>query len=227
MVRIATTKEGGKMKVVVVYRNGEEKLRVLAEVKNGVLRSGKNILINNDLIKAPHTRESVCAAIKAGRITPEIEAMGMRIGENGNGLVCRWDADVQAEARAEAERQYNALPADVRAAREERQAIDALYAAAQRSEYATDDNQMIRSMAQRSEADRRLAAWRKQYPEAARDEQAAEFRRKADRQDELAAGALVYDCDGSFSREMQDERAAEFRTQAAEFRRKAAQLAEV
>lgn len=210
------------MKSVIAYRNGVEKIRVMAEVRNGVLRSGKNILINNDLIKAPHTPARVCAAIKAGKITPEIEAMGMRIGDNGNGLVVRWAADVDAEDRAKAQAEYEALPADVRAAQEERAAIDRLFAAAWKSENQdTDDMQMDRAMRQRSEANRRLAAWKTKYQTAAENEKKKDLMAQAEKLDELAVGALVYDCDGSLTPEMQQQRHDEFKSRAAELRKQA------
>jgi hypothetical protein len=89
----------------------------------------------------------------------------------------------------------------------EREAISQLFAAAYRSEqHDTDDNQMMRAMRQRSEATSRLAAWRAKYPDAARAEEASELRSRAADKRELAVGALVYDCDGSLSREMQQER---------------------
>ena len=116
------------LKTVVAYRNGEAKLRIPAEVRNGVLRNGNNILINADLIKPPHSRASVSAAIKTGEITPEIEAMGMHIGDNGNGLICRWEADINAE-RAEKQRQHLAAHPELA----ERNAIAKLFAAAERS----------------------------------------------------------------------------------------------
>ena len=89
------------MKIVIVSRNGEEKLRVPAEIRNGILRAGKNILINSDLIAGSGmSKEQVAAEIKSGRITPQIEAMGMRLGDNGNGLVCQWAEDVEREKAA-------------------------------------------------------------------------------------------------------------------------------
>ena len=55
-------------KTVIVIRDGEIKLRVPnAEIRNGIIRVGKNILINGDKIVAPHTKESVAASIKAGK----------------------------------------------------------------------------------------------------------------------------------------------------------------
>jgi len=57
-----------KQSIVVVSRNGEEKLRVPAEIRNGILRSGKAILINSDLLAVSGMSQSyVMGEIKAGR----------------------------------------------------------------------------------------------------------------------------------------------------------------
>jgi hypothetical protein len=100
------------MRIVQVTRNGEVKLTVPAEVRKGILRHGDAILINADLIP-PGEKDRVVAAIKAKQITPEIEAMGMRIGDNGNGLVCRWLDEVQAEQRAKMDAVRKPLPAGI------------------------------------------------------------------------------------------------------------------
>lgn len=210
------------MKLLNVYRNGEKKLSIPAEVRNGVLRAGKNILINSDLIRSPWTPATVAAAIKSGKITPEIEAMGMRPGDNGNGLICRWAADEAAEKTAKLEAAYNAMPPEKRAEIEERNAIDRLYCAARRSEHHDeDDNQMMRAMQQRAEADRRLAAWRAKYPEAAAAERREKLLEQAEEQKRLAVGALTYDADGALSPAMQQERHDELMARAAELTKQA------
>jgi hypothetical protein len=213
------------MRIVQVTRDGEIKLTVPAEIRNGVLRHGQAILINGDLVRAPWTKETVAAAIKTGRITAEIEAMGMRIGDNGNGLVVRWLDEVQAEERAQAQAAYDALPGEVRAAREERAAIDKLYRRAHQSlNHDTDDNNLMRGYSLRAEADQRLAAWRKQYPEAAKEERRAALLAQAEHEESLAVGALTYDCDGSFSPEYQRQRHDEMMAKAAALRRQAEEL---
>lgn len=210
------------MKVINVIRDGEIKLRVLAEIRDGILRSGKNILINNDLIIAPWTKEKVAAEIKAGRITSEIEKMGMVHGDNGNGLVCKWEEEMVAEREAKEKAAYNALPQDVRDAREERDAISRLFAAAWQSEHRDeDDNNINRAMMQRGEAAQRLAAWRVKYPAAAREEDRNELLEKAEKEESLAKGALVYDADGWLSRVDQKKAHDEHMAKAAEYRRQA------
>jgi hypothetical protein len=213
------------MRLVQVTRNGEIKLTVPAEVRNGILRHHDAILINADLIPATTTKAAVAAAIKAGKITPEIEAMGMHIGDNGNGLVVRWLDEVQAEERVKAKAEYDALPAEVRAAREERAAIDDLYRRSYKAlNRDTDDNNVERGYRLQAEADRRLAAWQEKYPDAAKEELRRDLLARADHEEELAVGALTYDCDGSFSPEYQRQRHDEFMAKAADYRRQAAQL---
>ena len=213
------------MRTVQVTRNGEIKLTVPAELCNGILRHNEAILINGDLIPASTTKAAVAAAIKAGQITPEIEAMGMHIGDNGNGLVVRWLDEIQAEERAKADAEYQALPAEVRAAREERTAIDDLYRRSHKAlNHDTDDNNVERGYRLQAQADQRLAAWREKNPDARKEERRQTLLAQADREEHLAVGAMTYDCDGSFSAEYQQQRHDEFAAKAAELRRQAAQL---
>lgn len=216
------------METVIVTRNGETKLRVPAEIRNGVLRHGKNILINGDLLATSGlTKDEVKTKIKKGDITPEIEAMGMKIGDNGNGLVCRWAKDVRAEENKAREAIYNALPADVRAAREERKAIDKLYYQSDRSlNHDRDDNNVMRGYGQQSEADKRLKVWREKYPHAAAKEKAELLLTKADREDSLASGALTYDADGWIGPEEQQRRHDEYKKEADDLRQKAQSIIE-
>lgn len=214
------------MRTVIVYRNGEIKCRVTAEIRNGILRHGKNILINNDLIQsAGLNKDHVVRQIKAGNITPEIEALGMHIGDNGNGLVCRWADEVRAEEEAERKAKYDALPAKVRAAREERIAIDELYYRADRSlNHDTDEDNVSRGYRLQAEADRRIKAWRERYPYAAERERVNDLRAKADREDSLAVGALTYDADGWISPEEQQRRYDAGKAAATALRAEAEQL---
>lgn len=213
------------MRTVIVYRNGEPKLIVPAEEKNGVLRSvGGSILINNDLV--PEGRlEWLKKQMKARKITPEIESWGIKLGDNGNGLIARRSDEVEAEEKRKADAEYAALPQEVRECREERIAIDRLFAAAHKSlNHDLDDNNVMRGYQQQAEANRRLDAWKKKYPREAELERAADLRAAADKQDDLASGALVYDCDGSFSPEYQQQRADTFRAKANALRAEAEKI---
>jgi hypothetical protein len=138
--------------------------------------------------------------------------MYARMGVNPSGLVLV-DANEERAAEKRAAMEYRAAHPEV----VEREAINQLYASASRSEHHdTDDDQMMRAMSQRAEARRRLAEWRTKYPEASQAEHAAELRAQADHKRHLAAGALVYDCDGSLSREMQQARHDCFMREAAD-----------
>jgi len=215
------------MKTVVAIRNGKETLRAQAEERNGILRSGDNILLNADLVAASGLgREYVMREIKAHRITPQIEALGMRLGDNGNGLVCRWEADIIAEQRAEAKKAYEALPAEVREAKEERAAISELYARSGKAlNHDLDEDNVSRGYSLRAEADRRLKAWRAQYPAEARKERAASLVAQAEHEEDLAAGALVYDADGWIGPEERQERHDDMMAKARMLRAGAAELA--
>ena len=213
------------METVIVYRDGVQKLRVPVEVRHGILRHGDQILINADLIHLPATKASVVAEIKARRITPAIEAMGMRLGDNGNGLIVRLAADVDREERSKANAAYAALPEDVRAAREERLAIGELYCLSDRAlNDDTDEDNVSRGYGLRAEADRRLAAWHIQYPAAATEERRASLLAQADHEDDMASGALIYDCDGSLSPADQRRRHDEYAAKATALRQQAASL---
>jgi hypothetical protein len=94
------------MKTVTITRNGQHVKTTAAIEKDGVLwshdRNGKAdmVYINSALIPDGQ-REAVVAANGARRITPEIIAMGIKIGDNGNGLVAKWDAPVRQLTAAE------------------------------------------------------------------------------------------------------------------------------
>jgi glycine/D-amino acid oxidase-like deaminating enzyme len=204
------------MKTVIVYRNGEEKLRVPAEVRNGILRHGDNILVNSDLI---------AAQIKSGNITPEIEAMGMRYGDNGKGLIVRWAEDVNRELAAQATAVYNALPQEIRDMRAERIAIDRLFAASDKSlNHDTDDNNVERGYRQLGEAKSRLKIWQEKHPRESDLERAEHLLARAEKEEELASGAMLYDSDGWIGPKEQGNRRDEFLAKAAALRAEAVEI---
>ena len=214
------------MKTVVIMRNGEEKGMVQAEERSGILHSQNHILLNADLVAASGLgQDYVRKEVKARRITPQIEALGMRLGDNGNRLVCRWLDDLLAEQQAEAKKEYDALPAAVRAAKEERAAIDKLYARSYQALHSDmDEDNISRGYSLRAKADRRLEAWRAQYPAEARKEESARLIAQAEHEEDLARGALVYDADGWLGPEEQQKRHDERMAKAQELRAKAAGL---
>ena len=192
-----------KTTTVVCRRDGNVMLRVpRAEVRTDgtVWLQGMPILDGSAVGALPKSEAADLVRAKAWDKIPA--AMYARMGINPSGLELVDDAADIAAARKTAAEYRAAHPEAV-----EREAISQLFASAYKSEHHdTDDNQMMRAMQQRSEATSRLAAWRAEYPDAARAEDASELRSRAADKRELAAGALVYDCDGSLSREMQQER---------------------
>jgi hypothetical protein len=162
-------------------------------------------------------------AVKAQRWDDIPAAQYARLGTSASGLLVRDSAEIDAEDRQaadQARREYeNAHPGAV-----ERREIAAIYARADQRERACDDNNVIDSVRLYALARTRLAAWRNKYPAEARAEDAAHLCSKADHQRELAAGALVYDCDGSISSEDQQRRHDECMAEAGKLEKQALEL---
>lgn len=114
------------------------------------------------------------------------------------GDVLLTDAEAATLERAIAE-YHGALASEAaRLERVERRRIAAMYAqAVQRADYPDE------SISLRLTADKALAAWREQYPDAAREERQQMLRDQAAHERHLASGALTYDADGSLSHEDQ------------------------
>lgn len=198
-------------KTVIIKKNGETKMRVPAYVVNGVLRvSDGNILINSALIPAGQEAK-VKAALQARHITPEIEAMGIKLGDNGNGLVAVWqDDDIRAERAA----MEPALVERARISEMHRKAHKAL-------NHDTDDNNVVRGYSLQAAADKMLAAWQAKYPEHAKRERAQDMLAEARELIHTAQGALTYDCDGSISPDEQMARHSQLMAEARELKRQA------
>jgi len=219
------------MKTVVATRNGEETLRTQAEERNGALYSGGKILLNPDLVEISGlSKNFIFRERRMHQNSPQIAALGMRLGDNGNGLVCRWlDAPI-AEQQAEAKKECDALPNEAlpdeeQAAKEERAEISKLYVrSSQALNFDLDGENVSRGYSLRAKADRRLEAWRAQYPAEARKEEAGRLIAQAEHEEDLAAGALVYDADGWEGPDEQQKRHDEMMARARELRAKAAGL---
>ena len=201
------------MKTVVATRNGEETLRTQAEERNGALYSRGKILLNPDLVEISGlSKNFIFRERRMHQNSPQIAALGMRLGDNGNGLVCRWlDAPI-AEQQAEAKKECDALPNEAlpdeeQAAKEERAEISKLYVrSSQALNFDLDGENVSRGYSLRAKADRRLEAWRAKYPAEARKEESARLIAQAEHEEDLAAGALVYDADGWIGPEERQER---------------------
>jgi hypothetical protein len=138
------------------------------------------------------------------------------LGENEGGLVVVTGA--AEKARIEAERRaYLATPEGK--ANQARIEVDRMFASAERLR-----NYPGEYFPAKMDAEDALKAWQAKYPDAARRERAARLRSQADHQRELATGALVYDCDGSFSSAYQQKRHEEFMAKAADLDAQAAEI---
>jgi len=206
-------------RALVVTKNGEVVLCVSVEERtNGTLRCDKQILINGDLVPEGE-KDRVVRQIKEGNITPEIESYGMHMGDNGNGMVAVWADEYDAEQKKNAEIEYAALPENVRKAREERAEISRLFDRADKSlNHDTDDMNVERGYSLLGQAERRFEQWKKDYPEAAREEKKKGLLSKAEELEHRARGARLYDADGSISPEMQEERYKKLMAEAANVR---------
>jgi len=209
---------------VAIITKGEVKKMLPVEIKNGILRHGKSILINSDLVPTGKM-EWLKKQINAQNITPEIESYGIRIGDNGNGLVARWYDDILAEQQVAIKAAYNLLPVEIRAAREEREAISDLFDQAHRAlNNDTDDNNVIRGLRLLSQAQTKFSDWENNYPLAAQKERGQELLSKADKQKSLAIGALTYDADGWLDSDARQKSHDEHMNKASELISQAKQL---
>ena len=96
----------------------------------------------------------------------------------------------------------------------ERKEIADLFSRADHAEHNPRYQDYALACALRAEARGRLHTWSKRYPAEWTEERAAELRVAAEHSRDLAAGARVYDCDGSLSEDDRERRAAEFEAEA-------------
>lgn len=198
----------------VIYQDNE---RIIRQV-DGALKiesNGKQAPVHPDLYALPDpvapTGKYADALRKAGKNPADYDAYII------NGLPILMPKTVTPAllaARDEYRAEVDAIRNDP--ANMERRKIAAMYVKAERlRDYPGEYYGML------AEADAALRAWREKYPKAAARERAEGLRAKADEQDRLAKGALVYDADGLLSHEDQERRAAEFRAKAAALRAEA------
>jgi hypothetical protein len=201
------------METVIIKRNGTTNIVTPAEEKNGKLYTPKgNLLVNRDKIPAERS-DYIKQQLQARNITPEIEAMGIYIGDNGNGLIAQWADDVRKEAIA-----------SLTDAQRERSEISRLYAQANQAYHACDDSNIMRYHQYKSDADARLKAWEEKYPKEARKEKADNLIAEAEKKESLAEGALYYDADGLLDAEARQKRHDEIMAEAKEIRAKAKKI---
>jgi hypothetical protein len=196
---------------IEILRDGEIKLTIWATIEQGGLIRLRNggLLLSGDKV-APADRARIKADADAGRLTDEVGAAAVRLGDNGNGLIAR----------------IRPTPADTRSdAQRERDEIYLIADQAERAEHAAYYDP-ARICQLRAEHDRKLAEWREKYPAEAVEEQRAALIRKAEKFEELAIGASFYDSDGWLDEQQREKRAAEFRAEAEALRKKADDMGE-
>ena len=211
-------------KTLVVIRDGEVKLTL----PRAVIRADGSIWYNNiPLLNCGATgaldKATAAAVVKAGQWDKIPAAMYTHLGVNESGLIVRDAAEIESERRTvneQARKDYDLANPGA----SERRAIHALFAHARARRDAADDNNTMDYFRLSSQANARLKIWREKYPAEARAEDAAALRVKADGARSLAAGAMVYDCDGSLSPQMQGQRRVEFLASAADYDKRAAKL---
>jgi len=210
---------------VYLYRGTERRLRVPnATIKaDGSIWCGAAPALDGEAMAADGAdRAAVIAAIKR---------------RDYSGIAASWYVRMsapKAPGGIEGVREAEALRRDAaakRAAEEamspadrERREIERLRNRAERLAESDSEDNVSGPMRLRAEADRRMAAWRKAYPDEARAEEAGRLERLAVDEDRLAAGAATYDADGWLSEADREERAAGHRATAAEYRERAAAL---
>jgi len=129
-----------------------------------------------------------------------------KVGVNPSGLTVITQAEYRAQSRAEVEAARAArTPAQV-----ERDRISGLYRKAYQRRDASDDCNVMDYYRIKGQADAALAKWREDYPEEAKEERRAELRAKAEKERELAQGALFYDSDGWLDEAARQARHDEF-----------------
>ena len=200
-----------------VSRNGEIKAIVpLVIHADGTLwnANGKAPLIDS---QAPGFvaagAEKITVLLKAGNFNEIPNDCFSRVGLSDTGLEVISCDDIRA---AEA--------AALTPAQKERIRISKLYAKANSRLNAEDDCNTMDYYRIKAEADGALKEWRANYPKDAAEEKANNLDMEAERQEELASGALVFDMDGSLSADDQQKRHDDFMAKAADLRKQAETL---
>ena len=188
-----------RMKTIVeILVNGKVKMTLPVEVRpDGTLwgpsTNGPTPAINGFLLeKNGISRDEFKRQSNNGKFSPEVLACCMHLGENPGGRL------VRDKSTADTEAERSITPAN-----RERREIDRMFAAAERVDRSEDDEEYRRK---RFAAEGRLDAWKIKFPSEAAAERADAIRARAARRRELAAGAMLYDCDGSLSQSDQEER---------------------
>ncbi len=201
----------------VIYKDDERTITLVHGCLD-ICTNGRQAPISPELSTLPNPiappAKQIAMLRQIGKDPADYDAYRMPLAKDLYLLVPNKVTPSLLDARDEYRAEINAIrndPANV-----ERRRIDAMYAKAERLvDYPGEYYGLL------ADAEAALKAWTAKYPAAAAKERANDLRAKADRQDSLAAGALVYDADGWLSSEEQERRAAEFKVRAAELRAEA------
>lgn len=208
-----------------VLVDGELKVTFPGEIRAdgtiwGITNGKATPLVNGFLVAAAglsvsdHKKQ-----VASGKFTAELLGCCMKLGENPGGrlVIDKTAADRQSDADYE-----SALSPLDREKRELRREISAAERRVERCDRSQDDVEFYR-LKQKAEALEQNFFTR--FPEELLKEKVAAMRDRAERLRALAAGAMLYDCDGSLSREDQEERREEMLAEAQQIDAKANTLA--
>lgn len=205
--------------MVEVLKDGQVTLTVPVEIRDGVLwgktSAGVTPLVNGFLLeKAGIDKSEIGKCARSGDFPQAILACCLVMGENAGGRLVR-DKD-------EARRAADAAMSPVE--REKRKLL---------SEIASVENQARRCDRSEDDEEFRRLTWKAErlqkefydrFPEEKIADQARELLSRAAHRRDLAAGAMVYDCDGSLSYQDQVRRHDELIAEATKLESQAEEL---
>ena len=186
------------MAIIEILVDGKVTLTVPATVhSDGTIWSigqPSKPVINGALAESRGIPRSVCTEqVRTGNYTPEVLACGMVLGENFGGRFARDRDAAEAAARDAADAAMSPIDREKRNLLMEIARVEKQARTCDRSE---DDveYQRLRGKAQKLQND-----FYTRFPEEKAADQVRSLRSKAEHIRGLAAGAMVYDCDGTLS----------------------------
>jgi len=202
------------MSTYLAIRDGVIRARIPdGEIRDGVLvgPAGEHV-IDAELAKADGQYERVRELAKARQWNRIDRRYIAGPGTSASGLLIIEEKEWRKRERQRTEQSPGA---------KERAKIEQLYLTAERQ---LREGNIEGHFRLRTEADRRLAAWRAKCPRAAAAEYATELQAQANHVEQMAVGAMVYDCDGSLSQDDREQRAANYRAKATDLKVKAERM---
>jgi len=207
-----------------VFRNGQVKMAgvTLEKANDGTLWSEankRNPLINRSAYeKLGFTEEQIVEFCRKGQFDKIPKEAFCVEGMNQDGL----EVITLAEHQSRAKKEREAALASRTPAQVERDEISKLFYMALKEENNPYDSVLYWKY--RGEAGNRFEQWKKDYPNDWKREQAHDLILQAEKQEELASGALVYDADGLFDENEKQRRHDQFIEKSKELRKQAEDL---